>query len=221
MPVDRHEEGVNWSLVVKRAALWAASRLPRQVWRGQRNGHPPGAEQVEDLVQDAVARALERKREWTIGTSPDERLLTNIIRSRISHRIARLAELEENKNTSLEDRIDKNPDSRELSTEPESTSPYGPMRGSLLSAEFHYYQGQIEQRARRSLASDEDGQAVLGHLLDGTTRPHIIAQAMGRTQREVDNIKKRVSHKLENEFQDLRQLYGLSSPRRRQKGGGE
>ena len=200
-------DGINWPLIIKRVALKAASQLPRYVWRGKRNGHPPGAEEVEDLVQDALACALERKNEWTTDGGHDVEHLIKIMMGRVSHRIADLAALHENRNVSLDDLVDKNPDAREFSSEAGVTSRYGMAPGHMLPAEAYLYHSQVEQRGRQRLESDMAGRALFTRMLEGTTKPQILAEDMGLTTQEVNNIKKRISSKLEAEFQELRPFY--------------
>jgi hypothetical protein len=200
-------DGVNWPLIIKRVALKAAMQLPRHVWRGKRNGHPPGAEEVEDLVQDAAACALERKHEWITDNGPDVERLIKIMMGRVSHRITDLAALHENRNVSLDDVVAQNPDARELSSEAEVTSKYGIAAGHMLPVEMSLYYSQISERAHQRLESDATGQAIFIGILEGTTKPQILAEDLGLTTREVNNTKKRISPKLEDEFQELRPFY--------------
>jgi hypothetical protein len=201
MPTDRANDP-DWSLVTKRVALWAAIQLPRRLWRGSKDGHTPGAEEVQDLVQDAVVCALERRNEWTTKDGPDAQLLVKIMKGRVTHRIAHLSALAENRNVHLETIVDKNPDSRDLSTEANLTSSYGLSPGSLLAEERRHFVDELKTRAYRSLESDSKGQEVFAHMADGVTEPRIIAQETGMTTREVDNIKKRISRTFGSEFHD-------------------
>jgi len=203
MPADSDWNTVDWPLVLKRLAVYAAWQLPRQLWRGERNGRPPGAEEVEDLVQDAVLRAFERKDEWIIGRQPDLEKLTKIMKSRISHRIAGLAALHENKNLRLEDLLDKNPDSCELSTDPEATSPYGLVPGSMMAAEKKIYEDELKCIAQAGLSSDEEALEVFKIAFEDTTKPREISTDTKMTSAEVDVIKRRISRKLAPRFDDM------------------
>ena len=207
---------VDWPPLIKRMALYAALRIPRYLWRGQRDDCPPGAAHAEDFAQDALTCALEREAEWTTPNGPDLETLTKIMKNRISNKVRDLAGRPENGDVPLEAVLDKNPDAWELSTE-ESTTKYGTPPGALLSAEQIYFENEVESRGRRSLSSDDTGRIVFELAMDGVTKPQTIADETGLTTREVDNVKKRVRRKLGLEFEDLKSFYGRPLPGRGQK----
>ncbi len=166
---------------------------------------------MEDFVQDACECALKRKEEWTTGDAPDVDRLFGIAMGRITHRVADLAALEENKNVPLEGLLEKNPDAWEMSTE-ESTSQYGTVPGELLAVEQMYFQQQIKSRALQRLSADDTETAFFGLTLEGVTKPQEISEETGLTTRQVDNVRKRVLRKLGPEFADLKPLYRRRSP---------
>jgi hypothetical protein len=201
---------VDWPLILKRLGLHAARQLPRHRWRGERNERPPGAVEAQDLVQDAVECALTRKDEWATSAGANVDLLVKIMMNRITHQIDGLAALRENANVPLDGLLAKNPNAREFSTEAESTSRYGIAPGGLLFPERVIFNKQINSRAAERLASDVEGLAIFRLVAEGVAKPQAIAEATGLTTRQVDNVKKRISHQ---EFEDLQSLYQKPSGR--------
>ena len=206
MPRDS-SDGVDWPRIIKRAALYAASRLPRYLWRGRVNGHPPGAEEVQDIVQDALHRALERRAEWTTPGGPDTDRLMRIIFSRISHRITSLSNLEENQNTSLDKMLEESPNSDELSAERPNVSAYGILSPSERQDD-HVYHSEFIDKAILHLEGDKEAQDVFRRIWHDLVVPRELAQEMGVSVHKVYNIRRRIERKLCKILEELR-----SSPR--------
>src|SRR5262249_15909686 len=53
-----------WDDLVPRLLSLATSRLLRMTWRGQRRGHPPGAAEAADFVNDAIFKTIKGIRQW-------------------------------------------------------------------------------------------------------------------------------------------------------------
>lgn len=217
-PRELRGEGMTereWALKLKKLSLHIARQLPRKLWSARKSGRFNAAAEAEDLLQDAVKCALERKHEWQTLDGPDHERLDKIMYSRVSHRIAGLIALHESKNVPLDEMLAKNPDARELSTEAEGFSQYGMAPGTLLFSERAVYVSEVEMRAHRRLHTDDECLAVFERLWHGMTKPQEIAADMGISVEEVNLIKRRIARKLGAEFEDLQALYGRESSSRR------
>jgi len=174
-------------------------QLPRHYWRGERGGPPPGARLAEDFVHDAVVRALERRSEWS-----DVDSLQKLMRDYILHRISRLSRKQENKDIRLDTFMeDTQGSTRELSTEAETSSQYGPQPGGLFPAEAEIFKSQVRQRAHQRLTHDAMARTVFDLMEEGITEPRNISKMTGLPAEVVYVLKKRVHRNLSAEFKEL------------------
>src|SRR5262249_47924112 len=74
-----------WDDLVPRLLSLATSRLLRMTWRGQRRGHPPGAAEAADFVNDAIFKTIKGIRRWDRQVCGLLEHLANVVVSDISH----------------------------------------------------------------------------------------------------------------------------------------
>src|SRR5262249_16646463 len=74
-----------WDDLVPRLLSLATSRLLRMTWRGQRRGHPPGAAEAADFVNDAIFKTIKGIRQWNPRASSLLEHLAGVVVSDISH----------------------------------------------------------------------------------------------------------------------------------------
>ena len=199
MPPDHCGE-INWPLILKRLGAWTITELPRRYWRGERGGPPPGARLAQDFVQDAAVRALECKSEWS-----DTESLYELMKAYIRHRISRLSQKHENKDTRLDAFLEKAGDSSwEISTEAETSSKHGPQPGNLFPAEMALFRSQVRQIAHKRLSKDKVARDVYDLMHDGINEPRNISDITGIEIEVIYNVKKRMQRALSREFEELR-----------------
>jgi hypothetical protein len=76
---------VNWNDLYPRLLAYAARKLDRLSWRGQRSGAVPGARQAQDFVQDAIEKTITGKRKWNSQEIALFDFLVGVISSEINH----------------------------------------------------------------------------------------------------------------------------------------
>jgi len=208
---------IDWAREGKKIVLWAASQLPRHMWRRTNDGHPPGAEEAEDLAQDAIINALTRRDEWTDENGEDARKLFKIMKGRVTHRLARLAKSHENQNVHLQKIVDQNPNSHELSTEP-NTGAQGIDSTVLMSAELSLFESQVRWRVQQIFPEDSEEIAALASIIDGATKPSEVALDLHVSTSEAANAIRRFRRKCKEELKDISIFYDPPNDRKPEEG---
>ena len=160
-----------WHDLYPRLLLAALGKIGRHVWRGQFRGQVPGGRTAHDAVQTAVEKFLAGERRW----NPDKSAYENLWGA-ISSEISNWVTSADNKTTlPIEDgKVVQLPASQPT---PEDDAEWRSERDQFL----RYLPAKNVEAARAA-------ELMLDHDLQGPE----LAEAMGRSQREIDNIKKRL-----------------------------
>lgn len=166
-----------WHDLYPRLLLAALGKIGRMVWRGEFRGHVPGGRTAHDAVQTAVQKFLAGERQWNWDKSAYENLW-----GAISSEISNWGASAENGTTS---RIDDDKVVR---------LPTGPPP----------IEDDVEWRSERNrflrhLRGKSPTVARMAELMldDGLNGPEL-AQAMGRSQRDIDNMKKQLKRLIQD-----------------------
>ena len=150
----------DWQKLYPRLVAYASNRLRLLTWR---NGVPPGGQEAQDLVQEAIAQVFRGQRRWNPEKRPDlAKFLMDTIKSLSNH----LAHSKDN--TTREKQSDG--DGQERRDEADSATYHDP--GEHIDLE------RAKESFRRAVAGAEEEEIILEYLMDGV-KPGEIAKDLG------------------------------------------
>ena len=164
-------EGVDWAAqdwddLVPRLLLFAAGRLRRLIWRGDRQGVPPGAPTPEDLVHEAIAKTIAGQRLWDRSAATLFQHLAGVVASDLNHLAMRAENQEIRLAVAVGDGTDGGPaDLLGGASDPESVSARNSEERALLA--FLAARDPLLERMARVMLHDElRGTEELARRLD-------------------------------------------------------
>jgi RNA polymerase sigma factor (sigma-70 family) len=163
---------VDWNDLYPRLLLFGVGKMRPLLWRGQRNGVPPGAMSAQDLVHTAITKALSGERSY----NPEQSLFINLCQV-ISSELSNVVRSSENRKVKMgdEENIINLIDFRDT---PEEAS----------------IRDDTEDKFREFLRERDSTAAKMADrmILEGETSSLELAQALSMSQRDVENVKKRL-----------------------------
>ncbi len=164
-------ERLPWHDRYPRLLLAALGKIARMVWRGEFRGHVPGGRTPHDAVQTAIEKFLAGERQWNWDKSDYENLW-----GAVSGVIINWGTSAENRTTTRgeDDKVVRFP----------SPQP-GPEDDAVWRSEH-------DRLLRYLRARDVEAAWVAELMLARDLNGPELAEEMGRSQQEIDNIKKRL-----------------------------
>jgi RNA polymerase sigma factor (sigma-70 family) len=222
--VRRKLDGADWSSIYPRLVLAAKSFARALYWRSGNNTDLAKGLTAEDLVNEAIKRVYERKREW--DPEKDHDLFKYLKDSVLSSLFNELAESADNtlvKRFSYQTTGDEREGSDE---EADKQAPAHADHAQHIKREIatpqdiaiaHEDEEKREGLAKEVIASllslandDPEVTAILTCTLEGTTTPRQIAQEAGIAVDKIYNAQKRLRLMMKK----VREEYGMDRPTR-------
>jgi DNA-directed RNA polymerase specialized sigma24 family protein len=182
--VRRRLEEHPWEETTARLLRHADNKIRRLLWRGSRDGHPPGGIQPGDIVQTVYEKVLSGTRNWNPDKHPD---LFEYLRDQVDSEISNLVCSAENRRF-----------------RPEAALPVGKLeRGDV--PEVPVLADENERQSEEFLLGfldvlkhEPDLQKVVEAIVDGVGKPGDIAQHLGVRVEEIYSRRKKLIRRLED-----------------------
>lgn len=160
-----------WDDIIDELTAYARKRMLRQYWRGERNGLPPGGTEAIDFAMQAIEAVYTGRRKWDRIKYPEFRwFLMLVVKSLVS-----------NAATKAENRLEMEfPDDVEVAAPP-----------TLFDDEDTFVLELLDY-----LNDEPELQKVIGCIEKGITDRREIATALGVSQSDITNMRKKLSRRL-------------------------
>ncbi len=177
--VQKRLEEEDWDGLYPRLLHYAISLMSNRKWPG---GHPPGAVEAEDLVQEAINSIFTGINQWNRQKHPDlEVVLKGIIKSKLSS----IVELKDNQTRTA---LSENP----------GIDGWGHEAQGLFDSAQEILEGEeLMDRIEAALEGDGDAEMVMLCLVEGATKPREISQESDLPVHKIYSILARIRNKVQ------------------------
>jgi hypothetical protein len=177
-----------WSETLPRLRLHVSYKMNSLRWCSSRNGSPPGGQQVDDFIQEVIAKVLEGKRVWNPQVQPD---LYLFLKDQVDSEISNLVRAPQNRCVISESSIpaEVREDKRGYDEEtPESI---------LIKSQEEDESDAFLLGLCDYLHEEPMLQKIVEAFMEGITKRAELAEYVGILPHEFDACKKRLRRRIE------------------------
>lgn len=184
-----------WEETIPKLTYYALKKIKRRYWLGVFGGPTPAATEAEDIVMKCIKKVLDGQRCWEPEKYPDlYRFLLGVIDSEVSH----LVESWENRYFLREEALAGDCNGEETKDFWQAVPDLNPtIETKLINQEIEEKSEKFFQEFYESVQDSPKLQMVLDSIFEGHIKRADIAENIGITVKEFDNLKKQLRRRLQ------------------------